>query len=152
MLKDEDTNKEDEFISFKEDEEFKIRKSIDLLRFKDKKDIKTYSEELMKKKYYDIKRNEKFILKPFYTVDKLIPKNYCNEIVHDNAVLLKNKNEKDSFFIEFLETLTKAFDLTLRDLELNEKTAMELTNKLLIMNFEDLTSQDKQCVNNILII
>jgi len=152
LLKDEDTNKEDEFISFKEDEEFKIRKSIDLLRFKDKKDIKTYSEELMKKKYYDIKRNEKFILKPFYTVDKLIPKNYCNEIVHDNAVLLKNKNEKDSFFIEFLETLTKAFDLTLRDLELNEKTAMELTNKLLIMNFEDLTSQDKQCVNNILII
>lgn len=149
MLKNEDTNKEDEFISFKEDEEFKIRKSIDLLRFKDKKDIKTYSEELMKKKYYDIKRNEKFILKPFYTVDKLIPKNYYNEIVHDNAVLLKNKNEKDSFFIEFLETLTKAFDLTLRDLELNEKTAMELTNKLLIMNFEDLTSQDKQCVNNI---
>jgi len=149
LLKNEDTNKEDEFISFKEDEEFKIRKSIDLLRFKDKKDIKTYSEELMKKKYYDIKRNEKFILKPFYTVDKLIPKNYYNEIVHDNAVLLKNKNEKDSFFIEFLETLTKAFDLTLRDLELNEKTAMELTNKLLIMNFEDLTSQDKQCVNNI---
>jgi len=150
LLNEENIEKDEEFISYKEDEEIKIKKSFDLLRFKDIKDIERNSQELYNKKFFDLKKNEKFYFKPFYSVDKLIPKKYHEEITKDNLVLLKKKKEKDTDFIEFQDTLIRAFDQTLKELELNEDSALKLASKLLKMNFEDLTNKDKQCVNYLL--
>ena len=123
-------------IEIKENEENKVLKEYDLMRFYNKDNLNEYNnkcEELYKKVFYNVKNNEYFKFEPFYNYNnsRFVPKIYFDEIMNDNKNFEKIKNISESQFTNF-----------------NNKI-IDLLEEASINNIEEINSENADIIINV---
>ena len=102
-------------IEFNENEEKKIFKQYDMMRFYDKNNLNDYLDkcnDLYLKIFHNLKTDEYFKFEPyyFYKNNRKVPKIYYNEIMNDNQVVQKNKDisQYSNFFNKVISYFEEA--------------------------------------------
>ena len=135
-------------ISYKEDEASKIKKEYDICRKSTSlTEINNLCEKLKKTTFYDVNRDEYYQNKPFYSVQRIIPKKYYLDIEEENSLFLNKQNISDSQFVTFFDNVINELDKTLTNMKgTNPETLGKIAAQLLNFIFNILSQKDKQQV------
>ena len=125
-------------IEFNENEESKIFKEYDMMRYYNKNNLNEYNNkcnELYSKIFHNLKKDEYFKFEPFYNYNnnRLVPKIYYDEILNDNKNFEKSKKISESQYSSFF---TKMIDLL---------------EEISIKNIDKITSEDAEEISNVFV-
>lgn len=135
----------DNVVSFKSDETAKVSKQYDLSRVMTQNERRELSEELYNKSFYDAGKNEYFQFKPFYSIERLIPKSHFSEISDDNGQFTKQQNIHDEQFIQFFSAVMDVLDETLSNLkDVNRETSLKIGSTLVRLIYTVLSTRTKK--------
>jgi len=135
-------------ISFKEEEYSLIKKQYDLYRLNTGASPNlpiTTSKKLSELTFYDSAKNEYFKYKRFFSIERLIPRDFYVEVTGDNSLFQKHKNILDQQFVNFFENIITVLDETISDMkEIKSDTSNRICNTLLTFIFKVLNTKGKQ--------
>jgi ubiquitin carboxyl-terminal hydrolase 34 len=132
-------------VSFKEEEQSRVKKEYDICRHYDTDKYEDSKSELYAKTFYDAAKDEYFIYKPYYNTERLIPKKYYCEIVEDNTVFQKHQNTSDEQFVLFFDNVINLLDQTMSGLkEIKLETSIKISVTFMNFMFNILSQKDKQ--------
>ena len=114
---DNSQNKNENVIEFNENDENKIFKEYDMMRYYNKDNIDEYNnkcQELYNKVFHNLKKDEYFKFEPFYNYNnnRLVPKIYYDEIENDNKNFEKIKNISESQYSTFFSSIIDLLEVT----------------------------------------
>lgn len=137
--------KEDRVISFKEEERLSINKKYNLMYHTGKPTYEEVNKTVFENIFYDSEKNEHYLLKPFYSVERLIHKNYYIEIIEDNSQLQKQQNISDEQFVSFFDSVISVLDETLMTIKnMSPETSKKMVSTYMNFLYNILSQKDKQ--------
>ena len=146
------TSKES-IISYKEELSKIIYNKSNILRYSPDSDNYKKAEFIMQSSiFHDLERNEYYTYKPFFTKDKVIPKEYFLEIMQDNLNFQKHKTIYDSYYQKFYNNIFEVIYNTYKNLVQevintsanNNDKAIELSDNLMNCLINYLSVDDKK--------
>jgi ubiquitin carboxyl-terminal hydrolase 34 len=140
---DETNSSNANIVSYKEEETLAIKKEYNLLQYVGKPQYEEMYKSVYSNIFYESSKNEYYIYKPFYNVERLIPKSYYLEIVEDNSQFIKQQNISDEHFMAFFDSVINVLDQTLESMgdEIKDSDKMVYTFMNFIYNI--LSHKDK---------
>jgi ubiquitin carboxyl-terminal hydrolase 34 len=141
-----------EVISFKENEYFKTKKEYDLFRYVDTPQFNEVYKKITTSYFYDSLKNEYYTFKPYYSTERIIPKQYYLEVSDDNSMFQKHQNISDEQFVTFFDSVISVLDETLSNIQnISEETSTKIASTFMNFIFKILSQKDKNKVISILI-
>ena len=145
-------NKKENIIEFNENDENKIFKEYDMMRYYNKDNLNEYEnkcEELYKKVFHNLKNNEYFKFEPFYNYNnkRLVPKIYYDEIEKDNKNFEKIKNISESQYSSFFSYIIDLLEVTtINNIDkINSDDAEKISNTFvnyILSNIQNKTNKE----------
>lgn len=136
---------DEKVISYKEEEIMKIKKQYNTLYHYDKDTYDSITQKLKETIFYDSSKNEYYAFRPFFNVERLIPKQYYFEILDDNSVLQKQQNISDEQFLIFFDSVISVLDNTLSTISsMKEETGNKIVSTFMNFIYNILSQKDKQ--------
>lgn len=135
-------------VSFKEEEYLPIHRQHDFFVLDPLTNSSKYYEAQVKMTetlFHDISKNEFYTYKPYYTENKLIPKEYFLEVLEDNLTFQKQKTTSDESYVKFMNSITKTLSSTLNEVSISKvEEAKDISKTLLNFMMSSLSSNDKK--------
>ena len=85
-------------VEYNENERNKIKKENDISRKQSNVNRNELISDLEKKVFHDLQKDEFYIYRDFYSLDKKVPLCYYNQVQNDNKQFLRNQNKDNSFY------------------------------------------------------
>jgi hypothetical protein len=135
-------------VSFKEEEYLPIHRQFNFFVVDPVNDSSKYNEaqnKITETLFHDISKNEYYTYKPYYTENKLIPKEFFLEVLDDNLSFQKQKTTSDESYVKFMNSISKTLSLTLNEVSITKvEEARDICKTLLNFMMNSLSSNDKR--------
>lgn len=135
-------------ISYKEEELMKIKKEYNLFYHMGKPSYHEIYNKIFNSTFHDIAKDEYYQFRPFFSVERQIPRDYFLEIMDDNTQLQKQQNISDEQFMNFFDSVIHVLDDTLSKIhDMKDETGNKIVSTFMNFIFNILSQKDKQKVN-----
>ena len=95
-------------VEYNETERNKIKKENDISRKQTNTERNELQHKLSTTMFHDIQKNECYIYKDFYSLDKMVPLSYYKQVHNENKLFMRNQN-KDNSFYDLLKQIERNF-------------------------------------------
>lgn len=147
VLVTEQQAKEDNLISYKEEQELMIKKNYDIMYHLGKPTFNDIQHKIFNSIFYENSKNEYYRYIPFFEIERLLPKKYYLEITEDNNQLEKHQNITDENSSHFFESVINLLDEAINQgNDLKEEICDKIVVSFINFIFNILSNKDKEKV------
>lgn len=147
VLVHESEAKEENLISYKEEQEASIKKIYNLMYHIGKPTFEEYQTKIFNSVFYENSKNEYYQYLPFFDIERLLPKKYYLEITEDNNQIEKHQNITDENSANFFENVINLLDDAInKGNDLKEEICDKIVESFINFIFNILSNKDKEKV------